>query len=333
LETMCCTEPTEECFQKDAVWAQCLKTCLDTDGDPWICEVLGTQAATKTNGAPLGADSRSLPGATKAKTEGGPSCAEKGESCLDSKCCADPEHQCYMKEEGWAGCRHTCEEGMHDPDGPDDTPWSCADPADADEKDEPDENKTEKEEVERKRKEEEEKHRRVKLQPCNWIGDDCSASRCCNDPGMMCYAKNDYWAECLEVCEVGANDTVGPDQLPWSCAELGMRNAATGKETQGKIGVCAVRGEDCSQAGCCEDAGFRCYMKNASFSGCRAECKADLYDPTGDDWLPWTCVPIASNAKPPRPADFADNLIDVALAAIQEEVEEMKVKEAMARDV
>jgi len=321
LDTRCCKESDEECFEKDTGWAQCLKTCLNTPSDPWECEVLGTQDATKENG-----------------TKGDPGCAEKGENCLDSRCCADPEQRCYVKEEGWAGCRQMCEEGKHDPEGPDDTPWSCADPpdiegsagsadpADIEEKEGPGENETE--------REEKEKHRRVKLQPCNWIGENCNASKCCNDPGMMCYAKNPYWAECLEACEKGENDTAGPDELPWSCESLGMRTAATVKETQVN-GACTVSGEDCSWTKCCEDISLLCYEKNASFSGCRAECEANLYDPTGTDWLPWTCVvksaasPTAS--KPNGQARSADNLIGVALAAIQEEIEEMDIKEMMAR--
>jgi hypothetical protein len=271
---------------------------------------------------------------------GDSACAKKGENCIDLKCCADPDAKCYVKDENWAGCRQMCEEGKHDPDGPDHTPWSCADPADIEEEDleeKPDENETAKE----KQKEEAEKHRRVKLQPCSWVSENCNASRCCNDPGMMCYAKSEYWAECLEVCDAGENDTAGPDKLPWSCAELGMRTAATFQETEKKVGVCSMRGQDCSQARCCEDEGFQCYEKNVSFSGCRSECKAGLYDPSGVDWLPWTCIvkavasPVAPKAEPHGQVDagVADKVFGVALAAIQEEIEEMDIKEMMARAV
>ncbi|CAK0824353.1 unnamed protein product [Prorocentrum cordatum] len=119
--------------------------------------------------------------------------------------------------------------------------------------------------------------------------------------------------------------------------EDGPRRRGAG-ETAEEVVACSVRGEDCARSRCCEETGYKCYEKNSSFSGCRTECKPGLYDPTGTDWKPWTCVlkseanPLASQGKASgQGGSGAGRVFGVALAAIQEEVEEIDMKQMMAR--
>lgn len=111
----------------------------------------------------------------------------------------------------------------------------------------------------------------------------CLQKHCCIDPGHQCFAKNDYWAECLVNCTPGPNplDQVSPD--PWSCEMLGERMPGT---AQG----CADENEYCGDVKCCKTPGTVCSAKNETFARCRAECKPGEMDYTDpDDGKPWTC--------------------------------------------
>jgi hypothetical protein len=53
-------------------------------------------------------------------------CSKSDEDCTQTKCCADGKNTCYEKNEYWAGCRPSCEPGIHEHDPPKhQTPWSC----------------------------------------------------------------------------------------------------------------------------------------------------------------------------------------------------------------
>mmetsp|Transcript_124940 Transcript_124940/g.249466 ORF Transcript_124940/g.249466 Transcript_124940/m.249466 type:complete len:462 (-) Transcript_124940:295-1680(-) len=58
---------------------------------------------------------------------------------------------------------------------------------------------------------------------CSDAQTDCRATKCCIDPNMRCYSKNNWWAECLNKssCEPGihAEDPV-KYRSNWSCTEL-----------------------------------------------------------------------------------------------------------------
>jgi hypothetical protein len=62
--------------------------------------------------------------------------------------------------------------------------------------------------------------------------EDCRNTQCCQDAGMQCFEKDEYWATCQISCEKGSIDRL--DKLtsaqgydhpasPWSCSPLGKR--------------------------------------------------------------------------------------------------------------
>jgi len=96
--------------------------------------------------------------------------------------------------------------------------------------------------------------------PCGGPGGDCRLSKCCMGEGMQCYEKNHAWASCKRSCSAGKVDKHDPDPSPWTCKTLGKR-------TPIKAG-CSWAGEDCGKTKCCNNLGFVCAAKDASFSGC-----------------------------------------------------------------
>jgi hypothetical protein len=103
---------------------------------------------------------------------------------------------------------------------------------------------------------------------------------------------------------------------------------------------CSAVGDDCSGTACCKDVGFRCYEKNRSYSGCRQHCKTGLVDLAGDLWTCAEPSPQQSSnvsestttsaiGSPPAPhasthtvSEDAHGVLDVALDAFMEEIEE-----------
>lgn len=58
---------------------------------------------------------------------GGGACAGEHGDCRASRCCSTPGWTCYEKNEHWAGCRPSCERGIHHGDAAEHrTPWSCS---------------------------------------------------------------------------------------------------------------------------------------------------------------------------------------------------------------
>lgn len=64
----------------------------------------------------------------------------------------------------------------------------------------------------------------TKRPKCSGLGKDCRNTKCCIDPGMQCFQKNPYWANCNKTCKPGI-DPYEPKkyQTPWSCTPLGPR--------------------------------------------------------------------------------------------------------------
>jgi len=48
---------------------------------------------------------------------------------------------------------------------------------------------------------------------------DCSASRCCQNASLTCFAKNEGWAACMAGCAPGLHEG-DEDKRPWSCERL-----------------------------------------------------------------------------------------------------------------
>jgi hypothetical protein len=298
LSTRCCSDPAAHCFEKDSYWAQCGHECAD----PWTCKMLDLdlqQANDEVADADADADADGAhPSRTTPRARGlAGSCSRSGEDCTDSRCCDDSGHRCYKKNGAWAGCRDTCEEGKHDPYGPDKLPWSCEDLGPRD--------KASSDRVLSTRN----------ATRCSDGLSNCQETRCCADVGFQCFEKNAWWAQCKESCLKGEKDTLGPDSLAWSCRLLGTRNhikpnvssvslandsasnvsgnsASGAQNASDEYSNCSFVGVDCTETQCCRDEGLQCFEKNLSYSGCLAECSSGL--------MHWTCAVRSSKSTTPR---------------------------------
>jgi len=59
---------------------------------------------------------------------------------------------------------------------------------------------------------------------CSDVGRNCNVTRCCNDNGLDCYKKDEFWATCRASCTEGVDlvEDHNPEfQTPWSCDILG----------------------------------------------------------------------------------------------------------------
>lgn len=124
----------------------------------------------------------------------GNGCVSDGVDCREARCCTSHASQCYQKDFAWANCKKTCTPGI-DYSEPEDarTNWSCA---------------------------------VLTYTPrhCSDVGQDCSKTQCCNDPGMKCYVKEPGYAACRRSCHPGwiwpKDDPA--HRTPWNCTELGV---------------------------------------------------------------------------------------------------------------
>lgn len=56
---------------------------------------------------------------------------------------------------------------------------------------------------------------------CVAEGTDCREARCCSDPGLTCYEKDEFFASCRDACEPGLNPDDPPQfRTPWTCRAL-----------------------------------------------------------------------------------------------------------------
>lgn len=60
--------------------------------------------------------------------------------------------------------------------------------------------------------------------------------------------------------------------------------------------VCSEVGENCTQSGCCADAGHRCFTRSDDWAGCMKSCSPGMI--LTEDWLlgprtPWSCLLVA----------------------------------------
>lgn len=123
------------------------------------------------------------------------------ENCKDSRCCKDPGHTCFRKNEHWASCKDTCTPGisLHDPEEHR-TPWSC------------------------------EVTGLKGTGICSSATEDCKDTGCCKNPGYTCYEKNEHFSNCNVSCRVGVSPHDPPQhQTPWTCARRGQTTDCTWK--------------------------------------------------------------------------------------------------------
>lgn len=136
-ETLCCTDSSMTCYEKNAWWASCSQTCVvgihEEDAkehqSEWSCNTLGTQNQTKGNAGtviPTTVVTTVAPGGTQQTTSMVQECTEAHQDCRNTLCCKDADMKCYAKDEHWASCRADCEPGIHEAD-PEKyrTPWDC----------------------------------------------------------------------------------------------------------------------------------------------------------------------------------------------------------------
>jgi len=99
----------------------------------------------------------------------------------------------------------------------------------------------------------------VKARVCAHSHEDCSHSGCCNDPGMKCYKKNNFWAGCRASCSPGVHFADPPEhRTPWSCELVDDSHPD-----------CAPDGGDCIHLGCCKNKEHRCFMKDPGEAFCK----------------------------------------------------------------
>jgi hypothetical protein len=124
------------------------------------------------------------------------------------------------------------------------------------------------------------------LSMCTANGESCASSRCCSEPGMTCYKKNDHWSSCNETCNAKslwtADGWVETDEQVWDCEELRP--------------PCSESGASCAITKCCADPGMQCYKKDEHWSSCNATCNPNSMW-TEDGWVEtndsvWSCEDI-----------------------------------------
>mmetsp|Transcript_25460 Transcript_25460/g.64100 ORF Transcript_25460/g.64100 Transcript_25460/m.64100 type:complete len:726 (+) Transcript_25460:56-2233(+) len=176
---------------------------------------------------------------------GGETCSGYGENCGQTQCCSTPGMQCYKKDSAWAECRRDCIPGP-DPSHADAGHWSC-----------------------------ETLGARAQGQApnCSKLGQDCSSSKCCADPGLQCFEKVKGFATCKAECVAGI-DVTDVDATPWTCNALGPRTPGVAPWV---AEVCSVGGApinkpSCFATGCCATPGMSCFAQNDFYGECRAQC-------------------------------------------------------------
>jgi len=111
---------------------------------------------------------------------------------------------------------------------------------------------------------------------CPMSGDNCTALRCCAEPGFQCYKKNSEWASCQANCTKNKTMPGDTGNGTWDCEEFGARTPEA-REVDWITG--AARDEDCRSKTFCTGMDDHCYLKNKAWGMCMPEC----------DRIGWTC--------------------------------------------
>jgi len=119
-------------------------------------------------------------------------CSDASSNCMTTSCCTDPSMSCYEKNQWWGSCKASCIQGVDPNEAVEfQTPWTCA---------------------------------VLQQQTCSEAYGSCMTTRCCTDPSLSCYEKDQWWGTCKDSCIQGVdpNDPV-EFQTPWTCSVLGQR--------------------------------------------------------------------------------------------------------------
>ncbi|CAK0795046.1 unnamed protein product [Prorocentrum cordatum] len=182
-------------------------------------------------------------------------CSQTGASCAVSKCCSEPGSKCYKKNDYWFACNQTCNPYYMWKDGgwakTNETVWDC-------------------EEI---------------RPPCTPNGESCALSKCCSEPGMKCYKKNEYWSSCNQTCNPNylwmETGWVKTDDTHWDCEVITIDSTDVSTDSDAGNAAdavastdseCSPNGESCAQTMCCSEPGAKCYKKNDHWSSCNQTC-------------------------------------------------------------
>jgi len=106
------------------------------------------------------------------------SCSQNWENCLHTKCCVDPTHRCFQKDDNYAQCRMHCTLGLNTDEQLTGfyTPWTC------------------------KKLDLNDLARAKQLDSCARDLGDCTQSHCCQSLRSRCWYKDNSIALCNETC-------------------------------------------------------------------------------------------------------------------------------------
>ncbi|CAK0800151.1 unnamed protein product [Prorocentrum cordatum] len=288
----CCSEPGSKCYKKNDYWFACNQTCnpyyMWKDGG-WVKTNETVWDCEDLTVSPV--ESADPIADAEAEDEKG-TCSQTGASCAVSKCCSEPGSKCYKKNDYWFACNQTCNPYYMWKDGgwvkTNETVWDC-------------------EEI---------------RPPCTPNGESCALSKCCSEPGMKCYKKNDYWSSCNQTCNPNylwmETGWVKTDDTHWDCEVITIDSTDVSTDSDAGNAAdavastdseCSPNGESCAQTMCCSEPGAKCYKKNDHWSSCNQTC-----DPFSvwevDRWVVtnetvWDCEDLTVS-----PVESADPIAD-----------------------
>ncbi|CAK0800114.1 unnamed protein product [Prorocentrum cordatum] len=332
--SQCCSEPGAKCYKKNDYWSSCNQTCnpnylwmetswVKTNETVWDCEDLTVSPVESAD--PI-ADA-------EAEDEKG-TCSQDGASCALSQCCSEPGSKCYKKNDHWSSCNQTCNPYYMWKDGgwveTNETVWDCEEVrppcSQAGEScaltqccSEPGASCYKKNDYwfacnltcdpnsmwmeDRWVKTNETVWDCGEIRPpCTPNGESCALSKCCSEPGMKCYKKNDYWSSCNQTCNPNylwmETGWVKTDDTHWDCEVITIDSTDVSTDSDAGNAADAVASTDseCSPNGCCSEPGMKCYKKNDHWSSCNQTCNPNyLWMETG--WVKtnetvWDCEVI-----------------------------------------
>ncbi|CAK0800122.1 unnamed protein product [Prorocentrum cordatum] len=277
----CCSEPGSKCYKKNDYWFACNQTCnpyyMWKDGG-WVKTNETVWDCEDLTVSPV--ESADPIADAEAEDEKG-TCSQTGASCAVSKCCSEPGSKCYKKNDYWFACNQTCNPYYMWKDGgwvkTNETVWDC-------------------EEI---------------RPPCTPNGESCALSKCCSEPGMKCYKKNDYWSSCNQTCNPNylwmETGWVKTDDTHWDCEDLTVSPVESADpiadaEAEDQNNTCSQNGASCALSQCCAEPGSKCYKKNDYWSSCNQTCNP-YYMWQVDRWVEtnetvWDCEEVRPPCTP-----------------------------------
>jgi len=133
---------------------------------------------------------------------------------------------------------------------------------------------------------------------CSPPGANCMSTGCCSNPKHTCFAKDAYFATCMETCAPGVHPEDAPEyQTSWQCSVLGS----------GCTAQCAIAGDNCKASGCCRNKALQCFSKDDFFSSCMETCTPGVNPlDTPAFQAPWTCNIEKTTSPGPDTDNFSN---------------------------